>query len=81
MGNKSCSQGYLQSAGSCSEESVKRSAEKGKLEGRQGKNKSDEPISDLSITDVTNQNLVHRVLGKEERNGSEGRYVEVTEGR
>lgn len=66
MGNVSCSQGYLQRPGSCSKESLKRSTRKGKLEGMQGKNRGKEPISDLSITDVTNENLVHRVLGKKE---------------
>lgn len=67
LGNVSCSQGYLQSTGSCSEGSLKRSTGKGKLEGKQGKNRGKEPISDLSITDVTNENVVHRVLGKEEK--------------
>lgn len=66
MGNVSCSQGYLQRPGSCSKESLKRSTRKGKLEGMQGKNRGKEPISDLSITDVTNENLVHRVLGKKD---------------
>lgn len=66
MGNVSCSQGYLQRPGSCSKESLKRSTGKGKLEGRQGKNRGKEPISDLSITDVTKEILVHRVLGKKE---------------
>lgn len=82
LGNMSCSQGYLQSTGSCSKESLKRSTEKGKLEGRQGKNRGKEPISDLSITDVTNQNLVHRVLGKEEKKQVRekgDRQAEVTE--
>lgn len=64
LGNLSCSQGYLQSTGSCSKESLKRSTGKGKLGGRQGKNRGKEPVSDLSITDVTNENVVHRVLGK-----------------
>lgn len=53
------------STGSCGEESLKGSTGKDKLEGRQGKNRGKEPVSDLSITDVTNENLVHRVLGKE----------------
>jgi len=52
---------------------LKRNTEKGKLEGRPGKNRSEEPISDLSITDVTNQNLVHRVLGKEEQKRVRGK--------
>jgi len=65
LGNVSCSQGYLQSTGGCSKECLKRSTGKGKLEGRQGKNRGKEPISDLSITDVTNENVVCRVLGKE----------------